>query len=431
MRVKESIKKSGEFWLPHDEENKIHGTLLIEEGGKITLEIIGISSGLGDAVNSFRENKDKIDRINGQVEGFGNVSLEHCLYLGGSYSEISRSRYYVHMAVFGVAFDENEPILINEFKFSVEGIDEWVSINGFNLSYCEEERKAAFLYEPPEDLLIKINNGMTLIISTDWTIPSIGKSSVEARFNEKKYCTIESKTALPLDDFVSVAKKMTLFFCFAVDRTVCVDESVKIYSDSVFRNRRDGEKSLVEMTLYYRSVPYSDSVPNVLWFRMFFDYKSIQDVVDSTVNNWLDTYDAIEPALNLYFSAREGNKYLNSMFLSLVQGLETYHRRMSDDCVMDDGEFETLRNDLINACPERNRKWLEGRLKYGNEVNLSHYDKILEKSAARSNQLLLLCNKMEAIFQLHLLQRLGFSEDYIKSLINKPECDLKRKIECG
>lgn len=465
MRVKESIKKSGEFWLPHDEGKKVHGTLHIEDGGNITLEVIGVSSGLEDAINSFLKNKDSVDRINGQVEDFGNVSLEHCLYLGGNYGGISKSRYYVHMVVLGVSFNKNEPILINEFKFSVEGLDEWVSINGFDFNYSHEERKATLVYDPPKDWLINLANGMELIISTEWSISSIGKSSIEAKFMEKKYCIIKSNTPFPLDDFVSLAKKITLFFCLAIDQPVGVDGNVKIYSDSVFENGADGRKTLAEMILYYRSVPHSNSVRNIFWFKMLFDFDSVKNVIGSVVNNWIETYDLMEPALNLYFSTKVGDKYLNSVFLSLVQGLETYHRRISDEYVMEKDEFDSLVEDMISVCPEKRKQWLADKMKYGNEVSLryrlkalmmpykgcfgspeerkkiindivntrnylTHYDQSLKDSAARGNEMFLLCQKMEAIFQLQLLQKLGFSEDYIKSLVGKSGCDLKHKIEC-
>ena len=137
---------------------------------------------------------------------------------------------------------------------------------------------------------------------------------------------------------------------------------------------------------------------------------------------------------------------MDGKFLALAQGLETYHRRTSNEKLMDDSVFKKLTENLIKQCPEENREWLSGRLQHGNEVNLgrriksiiepfkellgtskdrkrlirtivdtrnylTHYDKSLKSVSATSGRdLWLLCLKMEAIFQLHLLQVLGFTQ---------------------
>jgi hypothetical protein len=187
---------------------------------------------------------------------------------------------------------------------------------------------------------------------------------------------------------------------------------------------------------------------------MLFEYGQIRGDAERIVNNWLDAYEAIAPALNLYFSIKTGAKdYLEGQFLALAQGLETYHRRTSSEKLMNDDIFENLTNSLINQCPEENKEWLKGRLQHGNEVNLgiriksiiepfkeligtnkerkklirrivdtrnylTHYDQSLETKTVAGRELWFLCLKMEAIFQLHLLQLLGFTQEEIKSVFD-------------
>ncbi|MGC2457954.1 MAG: hypothetical protein WA435_08160 [Gallionellaceae bacterium] len=42
MRIKETIKKSGYFWLPSAPERRIPGTLSITDGCDIELEVVGL-----------------------------------------------------------------------------------------------------------------------------------------------------------------------------------------------------------------------------------------------------------------------------------------------------------------------------------------------------------------------------------------------------
>lgn len=74
----------------------------------------------------------------------------------------------------------------------------------------------------------------------------------------------------------------------------------------------------------------------------------------------------------MYFSTKVGaQKYIDGIFLSLVQGLETYHRRISSEQLMNSDDFNKLVEIILKNCPEENKEWLYGRLRYGNEINLA------------------------------------------------------------
>ena len=199
---------------------------------------------------------------------------------------------------------------------------------------------------------------------------------------------------------------------------------------------------------------------------MLFGLDQVQSDVERIVNNWIKAYEKITPAFNLYFLAQMGAQqyqYLEERFMALVQGLEAYHRRTSDEKQMCQAEFEELVNNLIDRCPEEKREWLKGKLRYGNEVSLrhrlkriiepfneiigsqrtrkrlidrivntrnylTHYDESLESETAINEDLWSLCLKMELLFQLQLLQLVGFSREQIDSIVaNCPQ--IQRKLQ--
>lgn len=73
MRLAENYKRSGFFWLPGKEERKIPGELLVFDGGKAQLEIVGL---FDDSIAGRNKGED-ISRIIGEIEKDGLVTLDN------------------------------------------------------------------------------------------------------------------------------------------------------------------------------------------------------------------------------------------------------------------------------------------------------------------------------------------------------------------
>ncbi len=443
MRIKEEIKKSGYFWLPSTPREAVPGTLSISDGGNIELEVL---HQLGDRRTPFGGGRK---RIVGQIENDEIVTLDDCFFKGirGSIG-ISKSLIHVGRAFIGVPYDDGEIPLFNTLTFSVEGIDEWVGISGISGEW-PSEKSTTISYQDPGDISINLDNGMQLLIKFG---PGSRITRKEARISQKTYFILTSQEARELEDFISVARKITYFLCFAMDQTVSLD-SMSATSNSL---RRDIGEGRTRVDVYYPSWPYSKDEPKTNRIKLF-EFEEIRNDAENIINNWIEAYEKITPAFNQYFLAKMGMQtYLEERFLALAQGLEAYHRRTSEEKRMDETEFEKLVEHLIDQCPEEKREWLSDKLNYGNEVSLSkrlrdiikpfravignrtkreslinkivktrnyltHYDLSLESEAAKGEDLWPLCLKMELLFQLHFLQLIGFSQEQIDSLLaNSP-----------
>ena len=129
MRIKEEFKRLGDFWLPSAPDRKIPGTLSISEGGIIELEVAGLFNDEIEAL--LRDRLEPIERIAGDIEKEGLVTLDDCYYKTGTIRVIggpSKSFIHVGRVFMGVEYNEGEPTVFNTLTFSVEGIDEWVGI---------------------------------------------------------------------------------------------------------------------------------------------------------------------------------------------------------------------------------------------------------------------------------------------------------------
>jgi len=460
LRVKEEIKRPGYFGLPSASEKKIPGTLTISDGGKIELEVVGLFDETAEGQNGAISDRGEFERIVGNIEKYGLVTLDGCFYKHWHpfSSGISKSLLHVSKALLGIAYDDRESLVLNALRFSVEGIDEWVGLSGINVDRQIEERTATITYSPLDEISLNLNNSMKLLIIFSWTLPGF-PIITEAKTTKKAGFKLVSQHERLLEDFISIAHKLTAFLCFALDKTVCIDQLAATLNT--------GESvSSDPIPLYYESLPYTKEVPKLDWHHMLFQYREIEANAEQIINSWLQAYDKIEPVLNLYFGVTTGGlRYLDAKVLALAQGLESYHRRTSDETLMDKGDFENLRETLKVQCPEEHRKWLSEKLNYGNELSLrqrlqkiieplkefigdksqqdkliasivdtrnylTHYDESLKAKAASGEKLIHLYYKMEAIFQLRLLQELGFTQTEIKSVLDK-SYRLREKLEKG
>jgi HEPN superfamily Apea-like protein len=62
--------------------------------------------------------------------------------------------------------------------------------------------------------------------------------------------------------------------------------------------------------------------------------------------------------------------YLRHQFLSLVQALEAYHRRITKTFELPDEEHQQRMSDILAAVGAEHRDWLEEKLRYSNEPGL-------------------------------------------------------------
>ncbi|WP_192182678.1 HEPN domain-containing protein [Mesorhizobium amorphae] len=461
MRVREKIELSGYFWLPDKADHKLPGTLSIADGGDIKLDVVGLFK-----EHPSIEKKDyELKRIIGNVEKHGLVTLDDCFYKYKNYAfvGISKSKIVVNKAFFGVSYDEGEDVLFTEMTFSVEGLDEWLEISGIEIEYFNEFRSASISYNPPEKLVYHLGDGTGISVLFAYTLPAPSKIS-EAKVTQKAYFRINSKEEKRFSYFTSVAHKIANMLCFAIDQTVSINEVT-----TMLKNVNIGivgeETRPVEISIYYSSLPFSAEIPAISSHRMLFRYADIRHEAERFIRNWFSAYDIIAPSMGLYFAAKlVGHKYLDSKFLALAQGLETYSRRTCDEKTMDDAEFSTIKEGLLSACPDDKKEWLESRLAYGNEISLSkrlkniiapfkeilggsrdresfvrkidtrnyltHFDERLKTRAATGKAIWPIYIKMEAIFQLQLLTVLGFSKAEISDLVGKSS-EVAQKLRGG
>ncbi len=463
MKIKEEIKKTGIFWFPPF-PNEVPGVLSISNDTGIVLEVAQPVSpeNIAAIASQFNPNSEPLDRVLGHIQEYGFVVLDGCQSktdsLNLNLGVLQTSRVIWADRVFtGFPQPQNEIPPFNTFKFSVEGIDEWVGLSGINVIgglYNHELLTTTILSKPPETISFNLINGMRLEIMFDMGWIS-SQSPIERGVTQKTYFKLVSEDPKELNEFLDVVRKIIGLLCFTINETVSLD-SMSGTSNELIQKIADGSTRPATINIYDPSVFLLKNRPEIRADKMLFKFSDIQDSAEGMINKWIENYEEYKDAFNLYFLAQLKPVLSWSVkFMSLAQGLEAYHRTKSDEKYMEDDEFKVERKKVIKQFPKKDRNWFGAKLNYANQLTLrdrikkliapfekyiggdrepqlidyivdtrnylTHHDPKLESKAAKDEDLYNLGIKLELLFELHFLDLMGFSQVEIDSIVtNNP-----------
>ena len=231
------------------------------------------------------------------------------------------------------------------------------------LNRHSEKRAITISYDEPEDISFNLENGMQLLVTFTSTFPGfpITKS---AEVSQKTYFRLISQKARELDEFTSVASKITAFLCFVMNKIVCLD-SISATSNDLRQDVGNGHTAPVPVEVYCPTWPYSKDEPvKSMKLDMLFGFEEKQNRAESLINRWLQNYEQISPAFDLYFLAKAGRlPTLNLQFLTLAQALEAFHGRTSNEEHKLRNRLEIMTEPFVNFMGGENRPKLIDKIK--------------------------------------------------------------------
>ncbi len=356
----------------------------------------------------------------------------------------------------GTHLEEIDHLKFTKATFAIEGLDQWLGLTGISVSHEWDDRRlkqTTIIYRPLPVQTHNLSGGLNLSISYRSTIPTSAGSNIDARVAQSAYFEITTDTPTRFSDLLRVIHQVNTFLCFAVDEVVALT-SIEVSSSEISKEFGDTTRP-VDIQVFFASLPHSEKSPQIDSLRLLFPYTVIASNFSEVISTWLADYEILAPAFNLYFAATTARQaYIETRFLFLIQGLETFHRRTSDETVMPGHEFQDVIRILVSACPPNHIKWLKTRLTYANELSLrhrlralinpishyfgepsrvsalvneivttrnllTHYDKSSKQPAISGEILLKLSMQLEAIFTLLFLRRLGFTSDQLDNLVRE------------
>ena len=402
---------------------------------------------------------EEAPRIFGIVDNNA-VTLQRCAALEDPFywmrimeGYVSVSRFRIGAAFIGAPFTADDPISFSRVDCSFESLGEWFSISGFRPEIKSDSEPAdwSLHYAQPDNISVTLSGGVRLNFAfyPSFALPNYKVSQLSSGISQQIHVSLTSESLLPFVDFFNILHRVQTFLCLAMNKVPSL-EWVRGYSN----RKLDKWKREIPTDVFYHDQLQESQKDTNAHTSMAYTYGDISEDFENAILSWFENYEKIQPAFGLYLSSRIGaHKHLNGIFLSLVQSLETLHRRTTSETVMEADEFDKLRVTIIDAAPTERRKFLETKLEYANEISLrsrlkqlihpfrdlfgtsseidslirnvvdvrnylTHYDEAGEKKAKHiiDHDLYGLCLKMDTLLQLQFMQFAGMDIERIKSL---------------
>ncbi len=417
MRVQNTIQKLGYFWLSSDENHKLPGLLNIEDGGNITVELLGL-------LEKDRQQWD-VDIILGDIEGEGKITLVNCYYQGSKkygyeiqYKNLIKSEY----SFIGAHFFTKDELLFNEFIFNVEGLNTWFGISGIKIDDTDGVLNSRISYEKPENIKIDIGNGFKLslefYVSQTLAFHALGAND-HAEIHQDTYWRIHSEDNQEFVKFFDIAKKLTNLMSFAMDKPICI-EKISVRNSNIYELcPNDKETNIPKKVQVFTSQTLcSNEISQIHWNDMLFRYADIKDIT-ALIPRWLEMYNIIDPSLDLYFFVQfTKNKYEKSQFLILTQAIEAFYNRLNPK-----NEKNTLKTKLKDLFKVLATVWEDKELELFIEKitvtrnYLTHFDKKKETRCIQVEEYPAYINTLELLLQFYFLEELGFKNEKIYEIL--------------
>lgn len=437
----------GYWWLPSAPDNMLSGTLLIREDGPTELTVLG-SWTHPMPIGTIAPRVPVVFGVSAKGE---QITLSECLVRSSTFNAPGIPTAIIcPYIVFRRAHIINHR-LAEFYSASVEfgGIIEWLGVTGLSIVRPHERNGLTLNYELPRDITIDLNDNLTLVLSFWWSGPLSSQTVLAAQIEQGVRLKVMSAGGAGYHDLYATLNRLANFFTLAFNYPVSFREMI-VESREFLIDTPEGAVSEAIV-----STPGSYEEPTATRalhaHDMLFRYRDVEPEFDTMIRAWYQSYETLEPALNMYFALeRRSSVYMEQRFLGLVQALEALHRRTTASTPS--RAHTTRLAEIMKAVPEVHREWLSGRLTYSHEPPLrrrlvelikpfreifgsesqrsrfidrvvatrnylTHYDETSQGRAVAPNKLWPYMYLLRLVFVLRCLAEIGFDAERARRIV--------------
>ena len=445
--MKDAFEIKGYWWLPESPENKLPGTLSFSQRDGALLKLIGVFG----VETDIRINQPII--ILGITQQQRPVSLYKCFYLEWSLPlmGIGGCQYHVHFVFDGVHFESKAQIKFSQLYGNYTDLDAWIGIYGFSVERENAENKfsANIKYEKPSAQFFDIGDTFEAGIDFSSQGPNLSTVQTKVKISQPVYLTVKSKTGeINFDTLFSQLNVFSDLLQVAVQRAVSPVSIFGLSRETVVE--LDGrEPYYPEINIYYQPIETLVNQKSKLPQEMLFTF---QDLDADQIKTWFSSFAKYQTIIHLYRSLIYGDRlFIETKFLNISQALETLHSILFNNQYLSDDEFANRKEKVLQSIPEELHDWVDGALSNANfkRFRLKNFELLDKKSAyfagliedkdlfakrvmvtrnefvhqskhklafQHGKELLDTISLLKMLFELYLLEIIGFSDEKIQEL---------------
>lgn len=327
----------GFWWLPGKDNKKVEGILKYNPGEYPVLELTGF---LTDLKRVMEDNQ--YDIILGFSSNGKKITLYKCLTknININMPGIPTEMFIARAAFIGEHFESIEKVRFKEVNINYFYLEEWLRISGININVeqsTNRQRSFCIRYDQPDEIKVLIDNWI-LAIYFNFNLASNIADGLKIK--ETAVVSFQFKEGLPFEEILNKAiGRWEDFFTFATGEAA-LPSTIKAFVEKDSEHR--------ETEIIYRRINGSTTPKKLKYHDMFFTFRDIQEKFEIFLNNWFSKAKLLRPVYNLFFGLRYNpGGYLQYQFLTLVQALETYHRRTKCNYVCSPDEHEKMLKEIL------------------------------------------------------------------------------------
>ncbi len=458
---------TGLWRFPTKGRKKWAGTLSYHPQRGAALELVGFAKEINDLSVSI---------MKGNAAGYQEIILGTCPVASAdevlftlrecyakypvyrpAYNGPLKMYFDVKTVLAGKHFTKSQKLKFNKLLVDFTHLFEWADISGITSGTDVERDKPDLLekldldylitYKRPQPIKVSISNYTISLYFERWERwETFLGAKEESCVRQRVYAVIEFAKKQPLGTFEDVCYHFRNFLSLGVAHPVYPQE---------IKARFEGKWGPEDIEIFIVRPHYSKTQERLPIVHMLFTYADISARFGSYLSNWVASSDRLKPVYDLYFGIiHNPHTYLIHTFLSLIQALETYHRRLASKYELtndtrNDLVQEVLKRSTINYKVDKleNRKdppllmrILEllvfhedaihpvvesyRRVEFAEFVKnkrnyYTHYEPAKQSAAPSPDELWGAIEKMKLLLQACMLFELGIGESQIKNLLRR------------
>lgn len=421
--IMDQFEYKGLWWLPENPVYKISGTLKFHPIEGAYLELIG----------AFKKSIDFKTMLEPKIilgnTSDGIITLYDCFenrssFARSSFADLFTSSFYVNVIFKGHHFEKEEDIIFNNLSINYSHLEEWTKISGFKFYPDTDEshrtKNVGVFYTYPQKVEAKLEN---LNISLDYDFSLNKKGIEEYHLKQTTFIKMEPDKPIHYNEFQNnICYHIQNFLSLAMGRAI-YPLIMKGENAACKKESPDGSVKFKKISIFYSMNRLPDLSKQINRKEMFFQFEDISDNFEKYLNNWMKKSEILKPVYELYFGTLYNpTMYFEHKFLSLIQAIESYHRRVHD------GKYVFLRerlkeifkkcNSFTNSLISNEKEFIEDVVNTRNF--LTHYDKKGENQAkVTDKEMDNLVKKMKCLIEICFLIEMEISKERIETLVRR------------
>jgi hypothetical protein len=382
--MQENLNLKGIWFLPNNPDKGITGLLEYSPDKGAKLQLMGV-------FEDTHHSQHEPEFINGISADGNQITLYKCYRFGRGFNSNSfeTSSYDALFMFIGTFFWDKKELKFQKISFVFEDFDKWVNAFGFKKIHSNEEsREITIEYQRPDDILFNISERINCEIQFDVQYPlsnQISNATIKQISGVSIWSSNGANTFEELFEwFQSFHRLMTLAY---FTRPLISDLKV-----SVKKKSNEGEEYNSTVAVYFQTETTKANYKKINSDNYFlFTYREVKENFEIILQRWFLIEGLMEPTVGgLTESFIKREQPLELRFLSLVQAIETIHRRTSDETKYNNEQHKVKINEILKSISADYKDWVQEKLRYSHEPTLKErLDELSDKIPNSVREILL------------------------------------------